>query len=131
MIWYRRTNAALPLPMTSIACLMIVFGGAEVATGFSHNFFGIRLAEGASSGHASAIVGALYAAAGLLVLTGKRLGALLAVVLLAMVIAGRIAMVWTGLYPIDSRRQAAAIVLGTAIAAGFALYIGLSRSLFR
>ena len=110
---------------------MIVFGFGEIITGFTHNFFGLHAAQGAASAFIGAIIGALYAAAGFLVLTMKRHAAMLAIVLLVVVVAGRIAMVMTSLYPVGTFRQTAAIVLGTSIAAGFALYIGIRRSAFR
>jgi hypothetical protein len=119
-----------PLDITIIASLMIVFGMAEIVTGFSHNFFGIHTAQGATSAHIGAIIGTLYAAAGFLILTMNRQRAILAIVLLVVVIAGRIAMVMRGLYPFETFRQAAAIALGTSIAAGFAIYICIRRSAF-
>jgi hypothetical protein len=120
-----------PLDFTIIASLMIVFGLAEIVTGFTHNFFGLHTAQGAASSYIGAVIGALYAAAGLLILTVNRYAAILAIVLLVVVVAGRIAMVISGLYPVGTFRQNAAIVLGTSIAAGFAIYIGVRRSAFR
>jgi hypothetical protein len=61
----------------------------------------------------------------------KRRAAMLAIVLLLMVVAGRIYMVMTGLYPVNIPRQAVAMILGTSIAAGFAVFIALQRSAFR
>ncbi len=40
-------------------------------------------------------------------------------------------MVATGLYPLDSLRQVIAMVLGTSLVAGFAIYIGLKWSAYR
>jgi hypothetical protein len=120
-----------PLDVTIIASLMIVFGLAEIITGFTHNFFGLHTAQGATSTYIGAIIGALYAAAGFLIFTMNRHMAILAIMLLVVVIVGRIAMVMSGLYPVETFRQTAAIVLGTSIAAGFAIYIGIRRSAFR
>ena len=120
-----------PRDMTIIASLMIVFGFAEIVTGFTHNFFGLHTAQGAVSAYTGAIVGALYAAAGFLILTMKRRAAILAITFLVVVVARRISMVMTGLYPVETLRQTAAIVLGTSIAAGFAVYTGIRRSAFR
>jgi hypothetical protein len=120
-----------PLDITIIASLMIAFGLAEIVTGFTHNFLGLHTAEGAASAYIGAIIGALYAAAGFLILTMSQHRAIFAIVLLAIVVAGRIAMVVTGFYPVGTFRQTAAIVLGTSIAAGFAIYIGIRRSTFR
>jgi hypothetical protein len=124
-------NRRRPLDITIIASLMIVFGLAEIVTGFTHNFFGLHTAQGAASAYIGAIIGALYAAAGLLILTMKRYAAILAIALLLVVVAGRVAMVMTRLYPVGNFRQTAAIVVGTSIAAGFAIYIGIRRSAFR
>jgi hypothetical protein len=41
----------------------------------------------------------------------KRRAAMLAIVLLLMVVAGRIYMVMTGLYPVNTPRQAVAMIL--------------------
>jgi hypothetical protein len=124
-------NQSRPRGITIIALLMISFGLAEVITGFTHNLFGIHTTQGTMSAYAAAALGVLYAISGLLILTMSWRAALSAIALLIAVIAGRIAMVVMGLYPIDSFRQVIAIILGTSIAAGFAIYIGLKRSAFR
>jgi zinc transporter ZupT len=54
----------------------------------------------------------------------------MAVGFLIVVVVGRILMTVVGLYPITSIRQALAMAAGTAIAAGFAVYIGVKRSAF-
>ncbi len=117
--------------MTVVASLMIVFGFAEIVTGFTHNFFGLHTAEGAVSTYVGAGLGALYAAVGFVVLSMKRSAAIVAVLFLVMIIAGRISMVATGLYSLNSLRQIAAMILGTTIAAGFAIFIVLRKSAFR
>ena len=114
-----------PRGIVAVAALMIVFGCAEVTTAFSHDFFGLHTAAGEVSTYVGAALGLCYATAGLLVLSGRRLAAIAAIVLLAAVVVGRAVMVVAGLYPIGSLKQAAAIAAGTAIAAGFAIYIGL------
>ena len=102
---------------------MILFGLAEVATGFSHHFLGLHTTEGRSASYAAAAIGLLYAIAGLLVLTMRRAALAAALVLLGIVVAGRVAMVVTGLYPMDSLQQSVGIVMGTSIAIAFAAYI--------
>ncbi len=103
---------------------MILFGLAEVATGFTGNFLNvISTATTTTYTELSVSIGVFYSVAGFLVLTMKRWGAALAVVLLAADMVGRIGMVATGLYPF-SGVDAGSIVAGTAIAAIFALYIG-------
>ena len=110
---------------------MILFGLAEVATGFTGNFLNVISATTSITYTiASATIGTFYSVAGLLVLTMKRWGAALAIVLLGADVSGRAAMVATGLYPFNGT-DATSIVAGTAIAAIFALYIGLRWGRFR
>ncbi len=120
-----------PRSITIVASLMIIFGFAEIITGFTHNFFGLHTARGAVSTYIGASTGAFYAAAGFIILTMKRRAALWASVLLLVVVVGRVCMVMTGLYPINTPRQAVAMILGTSIAAGFVIFIALQRSAFR
>jgi len=120
-----------PRDIVIIALLMIAFGLAEVVTGLSHNFFGISTAKVTASACAGVAIGILYALAGLLILSMKRRSAALAIVLLIADIAGRVAMVVTGLYPLDSWKQTFAIILGTSIVAAFAIYIRLRWPSFR
>lgn len=119
-----------PRSILIVAVLMIIFGAAEVATGFSHTFFGLRTAEGGISTYLGACIGGLYAAAGLLVLTMRRRAARGAIALLIAVIIGRILMVTIGLYPVNTVRQAVAMAVGTTIVAVFALFLGWKRSAF-
>jgi hypothetical protein len=119
-----------PRGIVLVALLMIAFGLTEVATGLTHNFFGISTAKGMASAYAGSAIGVLYALAGLLVLSMKRWAAAGAIVLLIADIIGRLAMVITGLYPVDSFKQASAIILGTFIVAVFAVYIRLKWSSF-
>lgn len=120
-----------PRGIVIVALLMIVFGLAEVATGLTHNFFGISTAKVTAAAYAGVALGALYAVAGLLILSMKRRAAALAMVLLVADIVGRVAMVVAGLYPIDSLKQRVAIILGTSIVAVFAIYVRLKWSSFR
>jgi len=123
-------NQSHPRGMTVVAVLMIVFGLAEVMTGFTHRFFGLSTAQVKISTYMGAAIGVLYAVAGLLVLSMKKRAAAVAIVLLIADVAGRIGMVVAGLYPIDSLKQILAIILVTSIVAVFAAYIGLKWSLF-
>jgi hypothetical protein len=119
-----------PPDIVIVALLMIAFGLAEVVTGLSHNFFGISTAKATASACVGVAIGVLYAVAGLLILSMKRRAAALAIVLLIADIVGRVAMVATGLYPLDSWQQTFAISLGTSIVASFAIYIRLKWSSF-
>jgi hypothetical protein len=110
---------------------MIAFGFAEIVTSFTHNFFGLHTTEAAVATVVGAGIGACYAAAGLVILTMKRRAAKLALVLLVIVVGGRLFMIGTGFYPLNTLRQTAAMIAGTAIAVGFAIFIALQRSAFR
>ena len=120
-----------PLGIVIVAILMILFGLAEVVTGFTHNFFGISTSSISIFTYSAAAIGIFYVVAGLLSLTMKKWAAILAIVLLIADIVGRIALVATGLYPLNSAEQIFAIIVGTVIAAIFAIYIGLKLKSFR
>jgi hypothetical protein len=106
-----------------VAVLMIAFGLAEIATGFRHRFFGLTTTESVASTVLGAGLGACYASAGVLLLTGRRRALLVAGGFLVLDVVGRIAMVVYGLYPLGSFRQSLGIVAGTLIAAAFAGYV--------
>lgn len=109
---------------------MVLFGLAEVATGITGNFLDVISARPTPLYTAASVsIGSFYAIAGILVLTMRRWGAAAAIVLLAADILGRATMVATGLYPF-SGIDAPSIVAGTAIAAIFAVYIGLQWNKF-
>jgi hypothetical protein len=118
----------IPFGIAVVAMLMILFGLAEVVTGFTHDFFGISTSQAATFTYAAAVIGALYVMGGLLILTLKKWAARLAILCLLVDIVGRISLVATGLYPTNSFKQIIAITLGTATAAIFAIYIGLKSS---
>src|SRR5262249_49154172 len=100
------------------------FGLAEMVTGFRHHFSSISISQSGIFTWAAAAIGTLYLAAGLLILTLKRWATRLAILCLVADIVGRVLLVLSGLYPINSPRQITAISLGTAIAVIFAIYIG-------
>jgi hypothetical protein len=110
---------------------MILFGVAEVITGFTHKFFGISTALGAISTFSASGIGTLYAIAGVLILTIRRWAAALALACLIVVVVGRIALIVTGLFPLNSLKQAFAITAGSGIAASFAIYTGWNWRAFR
>jgi hypothetical protein len=130
VLQWKPVNQSRPRGITAVALLMIVFGLAEVTTGFTHRFFGLSTAQVAISTFLGAAIGVLYAVAGWLILSMKKRAAAVAIVLLIVDIAGRIGMVVAGLYPVDSFKQVLAIILGTSMVAVFAAYIGLKWSLF-
>jgi hypothetical protein len=119
-----------PRGIAIVALLMVLFGLAEVVTSFTHNFAGISTSHVTAFSYAAAAIGSFYIGGGLLILAMKKWAAALAIVLLVADIAGRIALVVSGLYPLDSLEQIIAIVIGTAIAAVFAIYIWSRWSFF-
>jgi hypothetical protein len=50
-------NETRPRGILIVALLMILFGLAEVVTGFTHRFFGISTTEGVASTYAGAAIG--------------------------------------------------------------------------
>jgi len=110
---------------------MILFGAAEVTTAFTHKFFGISTALGAFSALLASGIGTLYAVSGALLLTMRRRAAAVAVACLLVVVVGRIAMVVSGVFPLNSFEQIFAMTVGTAIVAFFAAYIGWNCQAFR
>jgi hypothetical protein len=88
--------------IATVAILMILFGLAEIVTGFTHNFVGVSTTRGAFSAYANAGVGALYSVVGILILSMKKRYVAIALGCLALDVVGRIALVVTGLFPIDA-----------------------------
>ncbi len=121
----------IPRSLLVIAVLMVVFGLAEIVTSFTHSFFGLTTSQALFSTVLGIVLGACYLASGLLLFTGSRRAAAVAIFLLCVDVIGRVAMVATGLYPLGSFRQGFAIVVGTALAACFAAYIALRWKVFR
>ena len=119
----KRVSRGQGIPI--VAVLMLVFGAAEVVTAFTHNFVGISTSSSLVFTAAAVAIGACYAVAGLLILTRRLWAARLAIVFLIIDIVGRLALVVTGLYPLNSLEQVVGIIGGTAIAAAFAIYIYL------
>jgi hypothetical protein len=106
------------------ACLMILFGLAEVVTAFTHSFFGITTSSSNTFTFSSTAIGLCYVVAGVLFLTMRKWAAALAIILLSFDIVGRLALVMTGLFPTNSPKNTFSIIAGTLIAAIFAVYIG-------
>lgn len=124
-------NQRRPIGIIIAAAFAILAGVAEVVTGFSHTFFGITTSSVAIFTYSSALIGVFYVAAGLLILTMRRWAAALALVLLGADIVGRLAFVFTGLYPTSSLKNILSIIAGTLIVALVALYIGWKWKSFR
>ncbi len=124
-------NYKLPRDILIIATLMMLFGLAEVKTGFSHEFFGLTTTQASLSTYLGVTIGLFYFFGGLFILFGRKWAAALAIILLVGDIIGRIFMVLDGLFPLTSFLQTFSIIAGTAIAAFFAVYIGLKWKSFR
>jgi len=123
--------AKRPLGLIIIAVLMILFGAAEVVTGFTHSFFGINTSTAAFFTLTGAVIGVCYAAAGVLVLTLRKPAAAIAIGLLIVDVIGRLVLVATGFYPTDSARNTLSVIVGTIIVFLFAIYIGWKWKTFR
>jgi hypothetical protein len=127
MGWVRRVGRGI----TVVATLMILFGVAEVLTGvFLGHRIGVSEANSTAFAYETPAIGALYAIGGTLLLTGKKWAAGLALFCLVADVAGRVHLVVTGIYPFIGF-AAVAVVIGTAIAIGFGIYIAAKWSLFR
>ena len=124
-------NQGRPWGIIIVAFLMILFGLAEVVTGFTHNFFGITTSGVTIFTYLAAAIGAFYVGAGLLILTMRKWAAALAIVLLGADIIGRVALVVVGLYPTGCLENTLSMIAGTSIAVIFAFYIGWKWKTFR
>lgn len=124
------TNEARPRGISVVAALMILFGLAEIATGFTHNFIGLITSRASISTYLGVALGMFYFIGGLLILMKKKWGAVTAIVLLCGDVIGRMAMVLAGLYPVNSFVQTFAIVMGTSLAIFFTIYIVLKLRFF-
>ena len=120
-----------PWGISLVATLMILFGAAEVVTGlFLGHRLGIAPANSTVFAYECSAIGVLYVTGGLLLLTGKKWAAGLAEVCLVADVSGRVHLIVTGIYPFVGF-AAVAVVIGTAIAIFFGIYIGLKWRLFR
>ena len=120
-----------PLGVKIVALAMIIFGILEMVTGFTHNFFGVITEQSVTASYLGVALGACYFLGGALVLTARKWGAAVAVLLLALGVVGRIFMVLTGLFPIDTFKQTFSIIAGTSIAFIFAIYISIRWKSFK
>ena len=127
----QNTRQTFLLSIIIVALLMIVFGFAEIVTGFTHKYFGLTTSQISTSTILGFALGLFYILSGVLILTKKRWAAIIAIVLLCGDVLGRIAMVIFGLYPVNTFRQTFGIVVGTVIAAYFSIYIYLKLKSFR
>src|SRR5262249_7209510 len=108
-----------------VGTLMVLFGVAEVGTGFYVGWFAraFEIPRSPVFTALTAAVGALYVLSGVLVLSMRRPAAAGTPVLLGLILAGGIALVLTGAYPIDAFRPAFSVAIGTSIVVAFAVYV--------
>ena len=72
---------------------MILFGFAGVVTSFTRHFFGVATSEEHTSTVADGAIGLFYVVSGLLILTKRKSAVGVAIVLLALDVVGRMAIV--------------------------------------
>ena len=126
-----RNQTRRPTGILLASVLMVLFGLAEIATAFSHNFLGITTSQVSAEDYSSALIGSFYILAGLFVLTMKKWGAYLAILFLIADILGRLGLVASGLYPLNTAENTFGIVAGTLIAFIFLVYIYVKRRIFQ
>ncbi len=127
----RSAYTVRPLGISIVGLLAVIFGMLEVLTAFRHEFAGIVTPDKSAFTYAAAIIGLLYIASGLLILSMRKWAAGIAIVLLLFDIIGRIGLIVSGLYPTSTLKQTLAIAIGTVIAAIFAIYIGAKWNAFK
>jgi len=125
-----RARIRRPPDVIIATILMVLFGIAEIITGFRHRFFGLTTSPGPLTAYVSAFIGASYATAGVFFLAMRKWAASVTLVLLVLVIAGRLVLVTTGLYPTTTARNSIAMLAGTVIVVIFAFHVGLRRRSF-
>ena len=124
-------RAIRPKGIVVAGLLMVIFGIAEVATGFTGRFFGgISVTTSTEYTVAAAASGACYSLAGLSVLTMRKLGAGLSILFICAELLGRIYLVSAGLYPLSGIDESS-FIAGSIIALIFILFIGLRWKSFR
>jgi vacuolar-type H+-ATPase subunit I/STV1 len=124
-------NLRFPLGIPMVALIMILIGLAEIDTGLTHSFFEILTSQGERSTYLGVLLGLFYLEGGILIIIKRKWAAGVTLGLLGGDVIGMVAMVLFGLYPVNSFDQAFTIVVGTAIAIFFLIYIGLKWSIFR
>src|SRR5258706_7608420 len=116
-------NETRPLGITIVAVLMLIFGSAEVITGFRHEFFGLTTAQVNISTYLGVALGLFYFIGGLLILTKKKKAAITAIVFFCGDMIWRIAMIVAGLLPLKLFLQTFSIIFCTAPPAFFPIYL--------
>src|SRR5258706_7278346 len=106
-------NETSPLGITIVAVLMLIFGLAEVVTGFRHEFFGLTTAQVNISTYLGVALGLFYFIGGLVVLTQKKKAAINALVFLCCAVIGRLVHGAAGLYTLSSFLRTFALIVCT------------------
>src|SRR5260370_31151997 len=110
-----------PIEITAVSIFAIISGLGEVVVGFKGNYLGI-LSKDIRPSIATAVIGVFYSLGGLSLLTGKKWGAALGILLISAEILGRIYLVMSGIAP-SKGGDAVKIVIGGAIALAVILYV--------
>jgi len=112
-----------PADILILAVILIIFGLGEVWVGAFGNYLGI-LARSIPPSAATAIVGAFYCIAGLMLLVTRRAwGTILSLVFIGCEALGRVYLVAIGIAP-SHGPDLTKIVIGGLIAIGFMVYLG-------
>jgi hypothetical protein len=96
-------------------------GLGEIVVGFTGNYFG-TLSKDIRPSISTAVIGAFYSLGGLSLLTMKKWGAALGMLLISTEILGRVYLVMAGIAP-SKGGDAVKIVIGGAIALAVILYV--------
>ena len=107
--------------------LMIVFGIAEIRTGFRHEFFGLTTTQILITSIVSFTLGSCYMFSGIFLMVLRKWSLSVSFVLLIVDVIGRLLMMFSGMYPMDSALQTFAMITGTTIAALFGVYVFIKR----
>jgi hypothetical protein len=108
--------------ITAVSIFAIIAGLGEMVVGFTGNYLGI-LSKSIRPSISTAGIGAFYSLGGLSLLTKKKWGAALGIVLISAEILGRVYLVMVGIAPCEGG-DAVKIVIGGAIALAVILYVG-------
>jgi hypothetical protein len=116
-------NQNRPVGIIIVAVFAILAGLGEIVVGFTGNYLGI-LSTSIRPAFSTVNIGAFYSLGGLaLLITRKKLGAVLSIIFIGAEILGRVYLVMSGVAP-SNGTDAVKIFIGGAIALALILYIG-------
>ena len=106
-----------------IAIIMIIFGIAEIITGFRHEFFGLVTEKDTITTIVGMGLGGCYLFSGIFLLCFKKWALFCSFIFLVIDVVGRLIMVIAQMFPTDTARQIVGITGGTVIAFVFAIIV--------